>query len=93
MWKIESCEVCEFCMLLYYAHISKCGNAFPRVIQKYTKFAGKLHMTVFSTFYDICQLNFTIFSKFRLLFPAVLMDFPNSKVCLIGEWSIDIHES
>ena len=23
-----------------------------------------------------------------ILFPAVLMNFPNSKVCLIGEWSI-----
>ena len=26
--------------------------------------------------------------KFRILLPAVLVDFPNSKVCLIGEWSI-----
>ena len=25
-----------------------------------------------------------------MLFPAVLMNFPNSKVCLIGEWSISI---
>ena len=25
-----------------------------------------------------------------MLFPAVLMNFPNSKVCLIGEWSIVI---
>ena len=25
-----------------------------------------------------------------MLFPAVRMNFPNSKVCLIGEWSIDI---
>ncbi len=25
--------------------------------------------------------------KFMMLFPAVLMNFPNSKVCLIGEWS------
>ncbi len=45
MWKIQSCEVCEFCMLLYYARKSvttfrKCGNAFPRVIQKYTKIAN-----------------------------------------------------
>ncbi len=23
-----------------------------------------------------------------MLFPAVLMNFPNSKVCVIGEWSI-----
>ena len=26
--------------------------------------------------------------KFRMLFPAELIDFRNSKVCLIGEWSI-----
>ena len=45
------------------------GNAFPCVIQKYTKFA-----------------NFT--GQFRMLIPAVLIDFPNSKVCLIGRWSI-----
>ncbi len=25
-----------------------------------------------------------------MLFPAVLMNFPNSKVCLIGEWSIHL---
>ena len=30
------------------------------------------------------------FTKFRMLFPAVLMNIPNSKVCLEGEWSIDI---
>ena len=28
------------------------------------------------------------FTKLMMLFPAVLMNFPNSKVCLIGEWSI-----
>ena len=26
--------------------------------------------------------------KFRMLFPAALIDFPNSKVCAIEEWSI-----
>ena len=36
MWKIQSCEVCDFCILLYYARksvttFSKSGNAFPRV--------------------------------------------------------------
>ena len=35
----------------------------------------------FATKLDNCM-------KFRVLFPAVLIDFPNSKVCLIGEWSI-----
>ena len=28
------------------------------------------------------------FTKFMMLFPAVLMNFPNSEVCLIGQWSI-----
>ena len=42
MWKTQSCEVCDFCILLYNAResvttFSKSGNAFPRVIQKYTK--------------------------------------------------------
>ncbi len=30
------------------------------------------------------------FTKFMMLFPAVLMNLPNSKVCLIGEWSINM---
>ena len=29
--------------------------------------------------------------KFRMLFSAVLIDFPNSKVCIIGELSIVDH--
>ena len=44
-YKIQSCKVGEFCILLYYERKSvttmwKCGNAFSRVIQKYTKFAN-----------------------------------------------------
>ena len=27
--------------------------------------------------------------KFRMLFPAVLLSIPNSKVCLKGGWSIE----
>ena len=30
------------------------------------------------------------FTKFGMLFSAVLMNIPNSKVCLKGEWSIKI---
>ncbi len=46
-------------------------------------------MTVFSmTFYDIFQTKLHSFTKLMMLFPAVLMNFPYSKVCLIGEWSI-----
>ncbi len=26
-----------------------------------------------------------------MLFPAVLINFPNSEVCLIGEWSINLY--
>ena len=59
MWKIQWCEVCEFCMLLYYARKSvttfrKCGNAFPRVIQKYTKIANftRLHFPHFTIFFN-----------------------------------------
>ena len=91
MWKIQSCEVCEFCILLYYAEKSvttfrKCGNAFPRVIQKYTKIAAS-HVCIFHIlrYFSTKLHNFT---KFMMLFPAVLMNFPNSEVCLIGEWSI-----
>ena len=29
--------------------------------------------------------------KFRMLFPAVLINFPNSKACLIGEWSVELN--
>ena len=35
----------------------------------------------FATKLDNCM-------KFRMLFPAVLIDFPNLKVCPVGEWSI-----
>ena len=49
----------------------------------------KLHRTIFSTFYNVLQPNFTIlinlgFNKFS----AVLMNVPNSRVCLKGESSI-----
>ncbi len=85
MWKIQSCEVCEFCILVVLRaekryHISKCGNAFPHVIKKYTKFAN------FTCIFHILRYQFATklhnFTKFRMLFAAVLMNFPNSKVCL-----------
>ena len=34
----------------------------------------------FATKLDNCM-------NFRMLFPAVLIDFPNLKVCLIGKWT------
>ena len=88
MWKIQSCKVGEFCILLYYERKSvttmwKCGNAFFRVIQKYTKFANFTSLQYFAT-------KLHSFTKFRKLFPTVLKLFTNLKVCLIGEWSIDL---
>ena len=64
---------------------SKCDYTFPWIIQKYTKFANFTglyfpHFTIFLT-----KLHH--FTKFRMLFPTVLMNIPNSKVCLKGEWS------
>ena len=76
-------------MLLYitrkkcYPHFHS-GNAFPCVIQKCTKFAN-------FTFYNFFSTKLDNSMKFRMLFPAVLIDFPNSNVCLIGEWSIVRH--
>ena len=37
-----------------------------------------------------CSFLIITITKFRMLFPAVPMDFPNSKVSLIKEWSIVI---
>ena len=59
MWKIQSCKVGEFCILLYYERKSvttmwKCGNAFSRVIQKYTKFAN-FTLLYFQQFTILCN--------------------------------------
>ena len=45
-------------------------------------------MTVFSTFYDIFQPNFLILLNLLWSFQLRYMNFPNSNVSLIGEWSI-----
>ena len=91
MWKIQSCKVGEFCILLYYERKSvttmwKCGNAFSRVIQKYTKFAN-FTLLYFQQF-TIFATKLHNFTKFGKLFPTVLKLFTNLKVCLIGELSI-----
>ena len=65
MWKIQSCEVCDFCTDTFVLRVEKRYH-----ILRY--FSTKLR-------------NFT---KFMMLFPAVLMNFPNSEVFLIGEWPI-----
>jgi hypothetical protein len=42
-------------------------------------------MTVFSTFYDILVTKLHNFTKFRMLFTAVLMNLTDSKFCLFEE--------
>ena len=66
MWKILSRKACEFCIYFYYARKSSTTmwtscNAFSRVMQKYSCKIHKLYITVFSTFYNILQPDFTIF--------------------------------
>ena len=48
------------------------------------------NLALFITFANF-STKLHIFTKFMMLFPAVLMNFPNSEVCLIGEWSIEIY--
>ena len=74
MWKIQSCEVCEFCIPLYYARksIQNSQTSHDCIFHILRYFSTKIHH----------------FTKFMMLFPSVLINFPNSEVCLIGEWSI-----
>ena len=64
--------------------ISKCDYTFSRT--KFPNFTGYYfpHFTIF------CNQT-SSFTKFRMLFSAVLMNIPNSKVCLKGESSIVHH--
>ena len=51
-------HICRNCL-----QISKCDYAFPRIIQKYTKFTNSQgYNPIFSTFYNILQPNVTIAS-------------------------------
>ena len=91
MWKIQSGEVCEFCMLLYYAR--KSVTTFRNVVTLFRasyKSIQKSQTSHDCIFHILRYLATKLhnFTKFMMLFPAVLMNFPNSKVCLIGEWSI-----
>ena len=59
------------------------GKVLPQFeVWKYTKFANFTGLYIF----HILRHFVTNFTKFRILFPAVLMRFPNSKVRLIGEY-------
>ena len=91
MRKIQSCEVCEFCILLYYAR--KSVTAFRNVLPLFRAYYKSTQNS--QTSHDcICHIlryfstKLHNFTKFRMLFPAVLMNFPNSKVFIIGEWPI-----
>ena len=59
----------------------ECGNAFPRVIQKYEKFVN-LHHYIFDIF-QYFKTKLHNFTEFRKLFPTLLKLFSNLKVCLI----------
>ena len=75
-------------VLQTHKNISKCGNAFPRVIYKSIQNSQTSHDCIFHILlYFTTKLH--NFTKFMMLFPAVLTNFPNSKVCLIGEWFIE----
>ena len=63
--KIYACEVCKFCIFLYYARKCLttfgefrpfCGKAFPCVIRKYTKFAN--FASVYIEFRPFCGKAF-----------------------------------
>ena len=61
----------------------KCGNALPYLIQSIQNSQNLQDyifyiLQCFAAKLDNCM-------KFRMLFPAVLIDFSNSKVCLIGK--------
>ena len=63
----------------------KCGNAFSRIIQKYTKFANFTLLQYISNSLQYFATKLHNFTKFRKLFPTVLKLFTNLKVCLIGD--------
>ncbi len=94
MWKIQSGEVCEFCMLLYYAR--KSVTTFRNVVKLFRASYKSIQKSQTSHDCILHILRYLAtklhnFTKFVMLFPAVLMNFPNSKVSLIGEWSIALY--
>ena len=93
MWKIWPCEVCEFCILLYYARKSviRIRNVITLFLHNTKVYKiRKTHRTILYTFYNTVQQNFI---KFRMFFSAVLMNIPNLKVCLKGESSIVVSKT
>ncbi len=91
--KYSQCEVCEFCILLYYARKSVLATfvvMLSRAKYKSIQNSQTSHDCIFHIlrYFSTKLHNLT---QFMMLFPAVLMNFPNSKVCrLIGKWSIAI---
>ena len=94
MWKIyNSCEVCEFCILLYYTrkndtttyvdmlyHFSACNTKVYKIC--------KIHRGIYLHILQYSTTKLHKFTKVRMLFSAVSIDFPNSRVRVIGNWSI-----
>ena len=79
MWKIYSHV--KFANFVYFC-ITR-GKALPHFEMCVMYFHG-LHDCIFHILrYFATKLH--NFTKYRILFPAGLMNFPNSNVCLIGE--------
>ena len=84
---LQPCEVCKFCILLYYAW--KSVITFRNLITHFRALYKSIQnsQTLQDFIFHILLHNFT---KYRMLFSAVLMNIPNSKVCLKGEWSTSL---
>ncbi len=92
MWKIQSCKVCEFNFVYF---CITCGKALPHFDTKvYKKYKSKYKSIQNSQTSRDCIFHILRYFatklhnsiKLMMLFPAVLMNFPNSKVCPIGKW-------
>ena len=85
--------VFEFCLFLYYVRRSdtalwKCGINFSCVITKVYKIR-KVHKTIFSIVYNVfSDKKLRNLTKLIMFFLAVLINFRNSVVYLIGIWFI-----
>ena len=65
----------------------QCGKPFPLAIQNYAKYANFKGL-YFPHFTIFCNKTSQLKYKLRILFLDVQINFPNSKVCIIEEWSV-----
>ena len=75
-------------------HTTRIKQNYKSFIEKYSQTRSKVAQNLQTSggyIFHISQYFVTRlhnFTKFRMLFPTMLMNLPNSKVFLIGEWSI-----